>query len=445
LTLDNCTIVSNTVSGNGGGILNVGRAIINNSSILSNTAPTGKGGAISNAGIITLTNSTVTGNRATNTDSVGGGINNQQGGRVALVNTLVSNNAAANGGGVYNNSQDTGSILELNNSTISGNTATASGSGIYNNAGGTVNQTGAFTVTNDIYNGGTFGGGADTIDLNGSLILAGGTWIATNGTLQISGYLTQTGGTFDSNGGTVKFDGTSEQSFSAAATLTFGDLVITNTAGVWLPAPAPTAYMPVVTGTVVNSGTLMQVQSVPNGSGVEFLHITDGAGADKYFGVVITPTTGNMGNVTVAVRGNQTNGCTTNPTDALIHRCFRIDPTAVQTATIKFWYTGDELNGQAANILRLWHWGGTPITWTQVGANYSFSQDSAACPSGSYCWFQADSVGTYSPFGLGSGPGPTVITLSTLRATTSEPAWPLAAALVLSGAAAGWQWWRRRR
>lgn len=186
-----------------------------------------------------------------------------------------------------------------------------------------------------------------------------------------------------------------------------------------------------VDNTLTNNGTLKQTKLV-NNSTVEFLRVRDAANStDKYRGVDIT-TSGNMGNVTVTIKGNQT-ACTTNPSDPLLKRCFTITPTTAQVATIKYWYTEAERNGQNANGLKVWHYDGPPANWTQVGSSYTYSEGGINCTSGGglACWMQATNINTYSPFGLGSGDKPTAITFARVQARSLSWVWGGLAVLLL--------------
>jgi hypothetical protein len=124
LTLNNATISGgNSSTYAGGGILNRGMLILNNSTISGNTAPA-SGGLHNNVGTATLINSTVSGNTASN---AAGGIFNDLVATLTLINSTVSGNTASNaGGGIHNQG-----TLTLINSTVSGNSATTGG-GIYN-------------------------------------------------------------------------------------------------------------------------------------------------------------------------------------------------------------------------------------------------------------------------------------------------------------------------
>ncbi len=176
-----------------------------------------------------------------------------------------------------------------------------------------------------------------------------------------------------------------------------------------------------VEGTLVNNGTLREIHTLNIGSPWEFLHITNEAGdTDKYRGVDITANTTSLGDTIVEVKGNQTGGCTTNPSDALLHRCYVITPTSQYPSLVRFYYTEAERNGQAADAVALWHYDGPPGQWSLAGNTYAYSESGSSCTQ-NFCWFQADNVATYSPFGVGSGSQPTAVTLRgiTTRSTFS--------------------------
>ena len=134
LTLANCTITNNTVSGVndwGGGILNSGTFTMTNSTVSNNTTGNSNafGGGIYNQGPMTVTNSTISGNT---TLGQGGGLNNV-GNTATIRNSTISGNTAVSGGGI----SKTGSPLVIINSTISGNFSTGDGGGIFANSGTT--------------------------------------------------------------------------------------------------------------------------------------------------------------------------------------------------------------------------------------------------------------------------------------------------------------------
>jgi hypothetical protein len=162
-----------------------------------------------------------------------------------------------------------------------------------------------------------------------------------------------------------------------------------------------------------NNGLTQEIKEVTLGSTTEFFHIQNSAGTiDVYHGVDITPESNGLGSTIVELRGNHTNGCTDDKTDALINRCIRITPESEQSATIRFWFTEDERNDQAANNLSVWHHDGS---WTSVGSSLVQSESGIACisglPPGFGCYVEAQGISTYSPFGVGSDTAPTAIVL----------------------------------
>lgn len=193
-------------------------------------------------------------------------------------------------------------------------------------------------------------------------------------------------------------------------------------------------YALMVNGTLTNNGSLSQTKPAPGATTTQFLRVTNVAGnTTKYYGVDLTPASA-MGATTVLIKGNQA-ACTDVPGDPLLTRCFEILPATPVSATVRFWFTEAERNGQSANGLRAWHNNGGP-SWTQVGSNYTYSESGAACLSGSgaACWFQADNISTYSPFGVGSGSTPTAVTLNYLRATPASGSILLVGLALLAGA-----------
>jgi hypothetical protein len=117
VTITGVTIQDGKVSaGAGGGISNAGTLTLNNCTVCSNT--TNIGGGIYNKGDLVLTNSAIYNNTAGGTEGLGGGIYNE--GTLALTNCTVSGNTGTNIGGIC---IDEGGTMTLNNCTISNNTA----------------------------------------------------------------------------------------------------------------------------------------------------------------------------------------------------------------------------------------------------------------------------------------------------------------------------------
>lgn len=144
LTLTNCTIANNIVSGVndwGGGIYSSGTLTLINSTVADNTtgASNAYGGGIFNQGPMMITNSTISGNKTfggTSSPGSGGGIYNV-GATATITGSTISGNTAANGGGIFK----AGYPVVVINSTISGNSSTGGGGGFY-----------AASGTTDLYN-----------------------------------------------------------------------------------------------------------------------------------------------------------------------------------------------------------------------------------------------------------------------------------------------------
>ncbi len=180
-----------------------------------------------------------------------------------------------------------------------------------------------------------------------------------------------------------------------------------------------------VNGRIANFGALRETK--PVAADTNFLFITDAAGtAVKYRGVEISSPAGDMGSTTVEIRGNQT--CTTNPADAIFHRCFNIAPTTPQNAAIRVWLTEAERNGQDASAAQLWHWNGS--SWEGISSVHTYDQsaNSVTCDSvdGDHCWVEAATVRNYSPFVVGTGlSAPTAVSLQSMHVASSQTAVPI--------------------
>jgi Putative pectate lyase-like adhesive domain len=135
----------------GGGVANLGRLTVLNSTVTGNAAGF-RGGGVFNFGTLTLTNSTVSGNAA----AAGGGVSNYAStsgtATLTLTNSTVSGNAAAyDGGGISNTALASGTAtLTLTDSTVSGNAAGFFGGGVSNLAYG---GTATLTLTNSTLSG----------------------------------------------------------------------------------------------------------------------------------------------------------------------------------------------------------------------------------------------------------------------------------------------------
>src|ERR1700736_613233 len=121
VTVTNCTLTSNS-AGSGGGILNVGdnnggtaNLTLSNSTVSGNSASTSGGGA-GNVGSASLTVTNCSLNE--NSGAVGGGLQNEGGASATFTNSTISGNSAGGGGGIYSS----GGALTLSDSPHSGNT-----------------------------------------------------------------------------------------------------------------------------------------------------------------------------------------------------------------------------------------------------------------------------------------------------------------------------------
>jgi uncharacterized repeat protein (TIGR01451 family) len=137
----------------GGGVMNSGTLILNNSTLSGNGAGgILGGGGIYNTGTLIISDSTFSANRA---HTYGGGICNDYGGTVTVTNSIFSDNYGGyEGGGIGND----GGTMTVSGSTFSGNYGGTGGGGIYNFNHGTL------AVSNSTFSGnsagyGGFGGG----------------------------------------------------------------------------------------------------------------------------------------------------------------------------------------------------------------------------------------------------------------------------------------------
>ena len=139
LTIQNSTISGNMAGDDGGGIFNAGTAIIISSIISNNIAHAAYGG-IWNLGTMTIINSTISSNQSIGrTVSAGGGIGNN--GDLTLSSCTVKDNAdnggsGGGGGGIINFGN-----LTINNTDICGNYSIFEGGGIHH-------RTGTMTIIN---------------------------------------------------------------------------------------------------------------------------------------------------------------------------------------------------------------------------------------------------------------------------------------------------------
>ena len=165
LEINNSTLFGNPSGNRGGGIYNNGvsgsaTVTINNSTVRANVAG-GAGGGIYNDGTqgnatLTIDNSILHDNAATYGGSRGGAIFNEGSEGTATVtisNSVLSGNSSSNkGGAIYSTGTDGSETLEINNSTLSGNSTGGSGGGISIDALG-FSARDMLTINNSTLNG----------------------------------------------------------------------------------------------------------------------------------------------------------------------------------------------------------------------------------------------------------------------------------------------------
>jgi len=121
-------------AGAGGGIASVGKLVIAGSAVSRNSSSGPGGGVSSRAGLLTVLNSTISGN----TGDFGGGVFIGDGVPATIVGTTISDNLATDGsgGGVFSSA-----AVAIINSTLSGNRTNFGGGGLAGGNGIIVNTT----------------------------------------------------------------------------------------------------------------------------------------------------------------------------------------------------------------------------------------------------------------------------------------------------------------
>jgi len=165
LEINHSTVFGNPSGNRGGGIYNNGVSgsatlTINNSTVRANVAG-GAGGGIYNDGTqgnatLTINNSILHDNSVTYGGSRGGAIFNEGSEGTATVtisDSVLSGNSSSNkGGAIYSAGTEGSETLEINNSTLSGNSTGGSGGGISIDALG-FSATDTLTINNSTLNG----------------------------------------------------------------------------------------------------------------------------------------------------------------------------------------------------------------------------------------------------------------------------------------------------
>jgi len=263
----------------------------------------------------------------------------------------------ANGGLTLNGSNRYLYQRTLNNPL----TATWTGGDIYLYAGATINNSGTWDVQAD--SGLLYGGG---------------------GPLSIfdnSGVFQKTAGTGNTVVG-INFNNSGSVDVQVG-TLGFSYDLTNNSGGVVEIDKGATLT---VDGTLTNNGVLKQTLAIDGSGPVEFLRIAHSSVLeDKYRGVIID-TASSMGDTTVSIWGNQT--CSmAGALGSSVKRCYEIDPTTSQTATVTFYYLDSEASAHPAP--EVYHWNGS--SWDPQTID---GRDTSYDPN----WVRASGISSYSPF-----------------------------------------------
>lgn len=191
VTIDGLAIESGSAAGLGGGIENTGTLTVRDSTFSSNKA--GNGGAIGNAGAgatLTVENSTFFENTTT---GVGGGAIISSGKATIERSALIENTALINGGAI--NVQGNG-VVTVFSSTIAGNTSGSLGGGLSNL--GTINVQSSTIAGNTGSDGAAIATGNANVKFAATIIAAqasGGACNPANAAITDAGYNLDTDGT----------------------------------------------------------------------------------------------------------------------------------------------------------------------------------------------------------------------------------------------------------
>jgi CSLREA domain-containing protein len=171
LRLNHVRLEHNRADSAGGGLINLGKAEVANSTVSENVSSTDKGGGIENRGGLNVVSSSISGNTA---GDAGGGIDNT-GGRIEVVDSTIDQNSSLRGGGILN----LGTLM-LTNVTLSGNAASDSGGGLWNGAASTVAMNNVTIASNDAASGGDAGRGGGICNDVGGRVTASNSILADN-------------------------------------------------------------------------------------------------------------------------------------------------------------------------------------------------------------------------------------------------------------------------
>ncbi|MCB0034642.1 MAG: choice-of-anchor D domain-containing protein, partial [Anaerolineales bacterium] len=152
--------------------------------------------------------------------------------------------------------------------------------------------------------------------------------------------------------------------------------------------------------TVINNGTIQESKNAAGGTTTDFIMIENAAGdTTTYYGVQLIDPAASMGSTTVALAGGQ--NCGLNLAK-LINRCYNITPTTNQSATIRFYFSEADRNGQDASTSNAWHWNGSAWVGASSTDGYVQSEATSNCltANGLGCYIEAAAVTDYSAFAL---------------------------------------------
>jgi hypothetical protein len=211
----NALTIAHGAAFSGGGLLNLGRVRISNSTFANNSASEDGGGLFNNdGGIVTISNSSFTNNTG---GEFGGGLDNSSGGRVTISNSTFANNTVrfGDGGGLA-----TFGTVTIGNSTFANNTASENGGGLFNNIGTVTISNSTFAHNSARNGGGLINFGAVTISnstfAHNSTTDGDGGGLDNDGTMTISNS-TVANNSAHSGGGLATFGGTVSISNSTVA------------------------------------------------------------------------------------------------------------------------------------------------------------------------------------------------------------------------------------
>ncbi len=209
VTITGMTIRDGDSGSSGGGILNFGSLVLQNTMVTSSTASSG--GGIYNLGSLYLQNSAATGNIA----DVGGGIYNFSSASLTIDSSEISDNiVSSQGGGIY---LDNGSFLTVTHSSLVGNSAVLEGGAIFEDVAEVTIMSSTIQNNSSSEKGGALFGAGGTVSIKNSTVYSnsavigggialgtGATVTFTNNTLSNNRATTGPGGIFVSAPSTAK-------------------------------------------------------------------------------------------------------------------------------------------------------------------------------------------------------------------------------------------------